>query len=142
MTIDAPADLGRALLDPEHASKLHEVPVGVWLECLRDFPETSFAMAHSRETPREVLAAIAIGPDVRSRSRLAMRADLDPELVRVLAGDPDSGVVGHASCHRNATQQVLEALATHPWAKVRDRALDRLRRRDYRRLSPSSGPDD
>lgn len=128
MTINtsSPSQLRVALLDHERRSESLAASLGVWLACLRDFPETSFAMADRAETPLPVLAAIVTSSDARSRSRVAMRAGVDPELLGVLATDSDDGVVGHVASHPNTPRSALRELLSHPWQKIQDRAQERL----------------
>lgn len=126
ITISSSAELRAALLDHERKAEELSASLGVWLTCLRDFPETSFAMADRRETPLPVLAVVAVSSNERSRSRIAMRSNADPELLRCLATDPDEGVVGHVASHPATPSAALRQLLDHPWTKVRERAQGRL----------------
>ena len=125
-TISSPPELRAALLDHERRLEHLSAPLGVWLTCLRDFPETSFAMADRAETPLPALAAVAVSPNERSRSRIAMRSNADPEILRLLATDPDDGVVGHVASHPATPSVALNQLLDHPWTKVRERAQEGL----------------
>ena len=125
-TIRTAAELRDALLDQQRRSERLSVPLGLWLSCLRDHPETGFAMADRSEAPRSVLAAVAVASDARTRSRLAMRSNAEPELLRFLAADPDEAVVGHVVAHPATPPDVVKALADHPWPKVSERARTRL----------------
>lgn len=124
--ISSPPELRAALLDHERRPEHLWASLGIWLACLRDFPETSFAMADRAETPLPVLAAVAVSSNDRSRSRVAMRSNADPELLRLLATDPDDGVVGHVASHPATPSVALNQLLDHPWEKVRQRAQERL----------------
>lgn len=105
-----------AWVGPEHA----------WIEVVRDRRDLHWAIAHRKDAPVDVYAALIVSAEVRVRGRLAMRRNLPQHLLHVLATDPDEGVRLHVARNRKAGHDILQSLLNDEWHAVREEAAERL----------------
>src|ERR1051325_8428662 len=68
-----------------------EAPLEVWMDIIRRFPDMRFWAVVNKTVPVEVLTILVEDPDPRVRSQVARKRRTPPDLLRKLAGDPDSG---------------------------------------------------
>lgn len=108
------------------AASLAEFPDALWIEAARNHPEAGFALAQSKHVPTAALEQLALDPDPRVRSMVAMKRKGTPALLRRLAHDANTGVRLAVAYNRSTPRDVLELLARDEWDEVSIKSRSRL----------------
>jgi hypothetical protein len=103
-----------------------EMPMSVWLELIREYPEMRHWAAHNKTVPIEILDVLAGDSDPAVRGMVAMKRKLTPQILERLAGDPDEAVRMSVARHRRTPRSVLLQLREDPWPEIRRVVAGRL----------------
>ena len=95
-----------------------EAPLAVWYDVLNLYPEMAFWVAQNKTIPYEVLEKLALHPEARVRSMVAMKNKLEEKLLIVLSSDSEESVRMHVARHKKATRNVLNQLLNDSWPEI------------------------
>lgn len=95
-----------------------EAPLAVWYDILNLYPEMAFWVAQNKTVQYEVLEKLALHPDVRVRSMVAMKNKLEEKLLMVLSTDSEESVRMSVARHKKATKNVFNQLLNDSWPEI------------------------
>ncbi|GAA0452866.1 hypothetical protein Ade02nite_00930 [Paractinoplanes deccanensis] len=104
----------------------------VWTSLVANYPDMHFWVANNRTISEGVMRSLAADDDWRVRDRIAMKNSCPTDILDLLSWDPHDAVAAAVAGHPNTSDEALRRLAKHPWEKVREKALLRLKERSDR----------
>ena len=113
-----------------HRAAHDDLPEAVCLEIIERFPDMRKWVAHNKTVPLAILRVLAVDPDERVRSMVAMKRKLDRELFELLSHDPDETIRAGLTSNRKLPLDILQQLATDESSFVRAAAASRLAGRE------------
>ena len=116
--------------DPDEYSRAAQEPatLDVWLEIVRQHPDSRIWVARNKTVPNEILLILVGDENPEVRFAVAMKRKLAPELLDRLANDSDESIRLQVARHGNTSRQILERLVGDRWAAVANAAAERLGR--------------
>ena len=106
-----------------------EASIATWKEVIRRYPEMRRWVAYNKTVPPEILRLLATDPDPAVRLEVASKRRIDEALLHLLSRDPDDTVRGRIARHHRADIALLQVLAQDASWVVRRAAEESLESR-------------
>lgn len=118
--------------DPDECRRASsdEAPFGVWLSVIDRFPEMRSWVAHNKTVPLEILGRLAADLDAGVRATVASKRNLSSALQSLLRIDADASVRERLACNAKCDPEILRLLASDPEEFIRSAAIRRLKERE------------